>query len=537
MRFFVLIPFSTALFFLAPDLYAQNPVADSLRARATTSYQQKVYTESAVAFTKLAARGDATPVDLYNAACSAALAGDSTSAFGFLDRAVSAGFGAYDQVKIDSDLASLRASAHWGALITRLDSLDSERKRILAALPDPFKAFGALADSGYLTTLLALDAMRRDHADAPEQWRGMVGEALGWTRAMVGDAAGAIAVFDSSSEPAAASASFDPGSYTPLDAVGEILERARATRLVMINEAHHVAMHRALTTQLLDGLWKQGYRYLAVEAVGKRMSRDSNATPTLRGGTYTKDPVFADMLRVAVRLGFTVVPYDSFAVGCVATPEDPAKCFSARDSLAAAKLYRAVFAHDAQAKVIVHAGYSHVVEAVRSPRAAKPVAYWLARMTGIDPLTVDQTLMYGHSSPAFEPSEYRAVEARGWLSHPVVLRAKDGSYYRSPNGGFAGVDLQVFTPRDSLVDGRPGWLFTRLGRRRVQIAQLPDGARDGGGPYLVQAFLHGERPDAIPFDQVVTTGGPVTLALEPGRYEIHVVGPGGEVGHSELQVR
>jgi hypothetical protein len=230
-----------------------------------------------------------------------------------------------------------------------------------------------------------------------------------------------------------------------------------------------------------------------------------------------------------------VVPYDSFAVGCVATPDDPARCFSARDSLAAAKLYRNVFAHDPGAKVVVHAGYSHVVESLRSPCAAKPVAYWLARMTGIDPLTVDQTLMYAHSSPAFEPPEYRAVAARGWLSRPIVLRGRNGGYYRSPDGGFSGVDMQVFTPPASLVDGRPLWLFTRLARRRVRIARLPDGARDGR-QYLVQAFVSGERPDAIPFDQVVTTGGPVTLALQPGHYEIRVIGPQGEIGHSDLRV-
>ena len=536
MRFFVLVPLSTALFFLAPDLGAQSSVADSLRARAMATYGQKSYAASADAFTKLAAHGDATPADLYNAACSAALAGDSASAFNFLDRALSAGFDSYDQVKVDTDLGSLHATAHWRAIIDRVDTLDAERKRVLASLPEPFKAFGALADSGYLTTLLALETMRHDHADAPMQWRGMVGEALGWTRAMVEDEPGAIAIFDSLSGPSTASQPFDPGSYSPRDAIGEILERARTTRLVMINEAHHVAMHRAFTTQLLDGLWKQGYRYLAVEAAGKTMTRDSNATPTMRSGTYTKEPVFADMLRAAVRLGFTVVPYDSFAVGCVATPEDPAKCFSARDSLAASKLYRQVFARDPQAKVIVHAGYSHVVETIGSPRAARPVAYWLARMTGIDPLTVDQTLMYGHSSPAFEPTEYRAVAARGWLSRPVVLRARDGSYYRSPDGGFSGVDMQVFTPRDTVVEGRSRWLYTRLARRPIRFAGVPDGARSGRGPYLIQAFVSGERTDAIPFDQVLTTGGPATLALKPGRYEIHVVGRNGEISRSELAV-
>ena len=538
MRFLVLAPLSFALLSCVSDLYAQNAVADSLRAQALVTYRQKAFTESAVAYTRLAEHGDATPVDLYNAACSAALAGDSTAAFDFLDRAIAAGFDAYDQVKVDSDLASLHPSGRWQALVARIDSLAVERQRVLAALPDPFTAFGAMRDSGYLATLLTLASMRRDHPDAPMQWRSGVGEALGWTRAMVGDEIGAIALFDSLGDRPAAGAAVDLSEYAPHDAVREIVARAKATRLVMVNEAHHVSMHRAFATALLPGLWKEGYRYLAVEAAGQPMSRDSNATPTLRSGTYVKDPVFADMLREAVRLGFTIVPYDSFAVGCVATPEDPMKCFSARDSLAAAKLYRQVFARDPRAKVLVYAGYSHVVERLRSPRGAKPVAYWLANMTGIDPLTVDQTAMYGHPSADYDAPAWRAALARGWLSAgPVVLRAANGDYYKSPDGGFGGVDMQVFTPRDTLVDGRSGWLFDRLGRRRVRLGDLLAAGGDCADTCLVQAFVAGEGADAIPFDQVTTTDGRATLALRPGRYDIRVVARGGEIARRELRVR
>ena len=545
MRFLILVPLSFTLFASVPRLYAQNSGADSLRSRALTTYRQKAFSESAVAYARLAEQGAATPVDLYNAACSAALAGDSASAFAFLDRAIAAGFDSYDQIKIDPDLTSLHPSSHWQALTTRTDSLEFERKRVLAMLPDPFKAFGALRDSGYLATLLDLEAMRRDHRDAPLQWQSGVGEALGWTRAMVGDEIGSITLFDSLGDQPAAGSPVDLTTYTPHDAVREIAERARSTRLVMINEAHHVSMHRALTTELLPALWKEGYRYLAVEAAGQVMSRDSNAIPTLKSGTYVKDPVFADMLRAAVRLGFTVVPYDSFAVGCVATADAPMKCFSARDSLAAAKLYRQVFARDPQAKVVVHAGYSHVVERPRSARGAKPVAYWLAAMTGIDPLTVDQTEMYGHPSPAYDTPVYRQVAARGWLSsRPIVLRAANGDYYRSPDGGFGGVDMQVFTPHDTLVDGRPGWLFNRLARRRVRLDDLmsADGKALGStdrceNVCLVQAFIAGEPENAIPFDQAITSDGRVTLALQPGRYRIRTSDRKGKIGERAVEVR
>jgi hypothetical protein len=527
----------------ARSIPAQTSSADSLRRVALASYDEKNYPHSATAYAALARLPDVTAVDLYNAACSFALAGNIDQAFHYLERAITNGFDAYTPMRVDPDLTAVRADKRWRALASRIDEKEREKAKILASLPNATKPFSDIGKTGFLPALVSLEAMHRD-SDAPLEWRNLVGEVLAWTRAMVGDVGGAIALYDSLGEAPGGSVPTDFYSYAPISAVDAILSAARKTRVVMINEAHHVPMHRVLTTELLSGLYAEGYRYLALEAVNT-VGAATAAHPTLKTGTYTKDPVFADMLRAAAKLGFIVVAYDTFPAGCVATADNPGKCFTARDSMAAVNLYRQTFAKDHAAKVVVHAGYSHVVETQSFAGSAKALAYWLAWMTGIDPLTVDQTVMYGHSSSRYDSPEYRATLQRGWLKEPVVLRKPDGSYYRSPSGGFIGVDMQVFAPPTAELDGRPDWLFNRLRRARVRTDSIRDDKGrllqslipDGPGPFLIQAFEEGEGADAIPYDQYVTAGGTVgALALTRGRYEVRISGPGGAITTTSINV-
>lgn len=525
---------------------AQSNPADSLRRAAFDSYRDKQYARSAASYSALTSLGKATAIDLYNAACSFALAGEPDSAFTYLDRSLTQGFDSFGLIPSDSDLQSLHSDHRWTDLASRIDAEEKATAQLLASLPDPMKAFGAIQKNGVLTTLIALEEMERQHDDAPNMWRSLVGEALAWTRAIAGEVKEAIAAFDQLGDAADGNVPADFNSYTPVDVVQEILTAARNTRLVMVNEAHHVPMHRVLTTQLLDGLYRQGYRYLALEAVNPKGAETANR-PTMATGTYTKDPVFAHMLRAATQRGFTIVAYDTTPGVCTPTAEDPGKCFTARDSMAAVNLYQRTFAKDSQAKVLVHAGYSHVVEHIAGEHSARPLAYWLARMTGVDPLTVDQTLMYEHSAPMYDPAEYRTALSLGWLKMPVVLRKGDGTYYRSTAGGFHGVDMQVFTPPAREVRGRPDWLFDRTGRLVVRT----DVQRDAhgtlldslipreGGPFLIQAYVAGESDDAIPFDQFVVDerSHPNALALVRGDYVLKVTGRDGEVGSTKFRVK
>ena len=60
--------------------------------------------------------------DLYNAACSAALANDSIHAFEFLELALQNGWIDIDHLKTDSDLNNLHATKQWGNILNQMQS-------------------------------------------------------------------------------------------------------------------------------------------------------------------------------------------------------------------------------------------------------------------------------------------------------------------------------------------------------------------------------------------------------------------------------
>ncbi|MDB4952273.1 MAG: hypothetical protein JWM27_4922 [Gemmatimonadetes bacterium] len=527
---------AAALLLAAVPLAAQQ--ADSLRNAAAAAYGRRDYPASAALYLRLTSMTAPTALDLYNAACSAALAGRPGEAFALLRRALDAGFDDYDLLLArDTDLASLRRLPEWAGVAAAAGDKVAARERLLASLPDPVKAFSAMNSAGYLATYLALEEMAAAHPDAPAQWRGMLGELRGWMRAIVGDPAGALALEPPDGRPRPAlAAGFD--ALAPVAAVPAILEAAKGRRLVMVNEAHHVPQGRVLTLELLQGLHAQGFRYLAVEALdthnGDARVRDGH--PVLATGTYTREPVFGELLRAALKMGWTLVPYDAYPEGCRPTAEDPNRCNNLRESMSADNLYARTFARDPAAKVLVHAGYSHVVKVPR-PGGTQWLASVLERR-GLAPLTVDQTEMRERGSPEMEPAAYRRAETLGWLTRPVLLREPGGGWYRSTADGFGSVDMQVFTPRTRVVHGRPDWLFTRAGRTPVPLGpgilrRIPD----DGGTYLVQAFAAGEGDDAIPLDQVIVCPGEMpALALLPGRYRVVLMGRSGEMARTELSV-
>lgn len=89
-----------------------------------------------------------------------------------------------------------------------------------------------------------------------------------------------------------------------------IVENSASVQVIMVNEEHRMARHRVLTTELLKPLYEKGYRYLTVETLSYDSSWLKNRYPLLKTSTYSKDPVLAEMLRTAIHIGYTLVPYD-----------------------------------------------------------------------------------------------------------------------------------------------------------------------------------------------------------------------------------
>jgi hypothetical protein len=180
---------------------------------------------------------------------------------------------------------------------------------------------------------------------------------------------------------------------------------------------------------------------------------------------------------------------------------------------------------------MIHAGYGHISKLpVDWKRDDGTVIYipWMAarfaKLTGIDPLAVDQTYLMEHSDPRRNHPVYRAAIERGWLrDRPIVLCQKDTNAAFVPSEHRGMVDLVVLHPPASEDHGRPTWL--RLaGRRLLPVPESP--APPKGGMLLLQAFYPSEDADqAIPADQIAYEAQDPrpALMLPTGRFRTRVV--------------
>jgi hypothetical protein len=236
-------------------------------------------------------------------------------------------------------------------------------------------------------------------------------------------------------------------------------------------------------------------------------------------GFYINDPMFAHLVRRVLQLGYRPLPHEY-----VPPPEkvkayrsaSKAESIALREQGQAENLARALAAAGPDEKFLVHVGYSHAAERPIGPEGDQHewMAARLARLTGINPLTVDQTdLSEYHGSPSV-----RAIYARlipRLRDRPKVFLKDGNAVAIGPKGG--ATDLQVVHPPIRTVGGRPDWL-QRTGRRGVPV---PSELLPKEGRRLVQAFGVGEPADAVPFDQVlVTAGGKAPLVYVPKRGKI-----------------
>jgi hypothetical protein len=325
------------------------------------------------------------------------------------------------------------------------------------------------------------------------------------------------------SKPAADAAI--PDGFEPEAALAVVEREAQKTRLVIWAEEHHLPQTRSLFEPLLRRLWQHGYRYLAAETLADQVMGPEFKYPDHRSGYYLEDPVFAAAVRTAKQLGYRLIAYDTSERG----PEDDR---SFRDRTQAANIKARVFDHDADAKVFVIAGRLHASEKV-APDGWTPMAVALKQATGIDPFTVYAPTMSQRLTREEEHPWYRDADARGLVKEPTIFVQKA----TGRTLGFDACDAYVFWPRFRVEDGRPDWIVTTLGRKRVAI---PDALRAGRGRRLVQAFVEGEPDSAIPADQLVLDrpDAPGVLMLSPGNYRLRAVDERTtELGKAMLQVK
>jgi hypothetical protein len=307
--------------------------------------------------------------------------------------------------------------------------------------------------------------------------------------------------------------------YKPVDALKALARAAAGAQMVMINEAHHVPQHRAFTLALLKMLRRSGFTHFATETLYETdTGLNARGYPTAQTGYYIGEPVYAELIRTALKLGFRVVAYEV----------QGARNSDERERGQARNLIDRILKEAPQAKILVHAGYGHIDEKGADRVGAVTMAQRFKEATGIDPLTIEQTEMSERSAREFEHPLYREVVARGLISRPTVFRNARGDFWMQDRGR---QDVTLFHPRSRPLNrdagGRPDWL--RLGGSRGPY-RLPKQVCGAAPRCLVRARSAREGADAIPIDQleVLAERPAPALMLPAGEFIIEVEDPEGK---------
>jgi hypothetical protein len=290
-----------------------------------------------------------------------------------------------------------------------------------------------------------------------------------------------------------------------VDAKKYILDRTAKAKVVMINESQCKPQHRVFTISLLQDLYNQGYRYFAVEA----LNNSANAKPEvidISSGKYIHEPVNAEMLRIAMKIGFKLVAY-----------QDSVYSHSSfqRELVQAANIYK-VLQEDSSAKIVVQASHGHIFE--EQIEKYIPMALAFRRLSDIDPLTINQTDMTELSDFEYGRVFYDHYIGRYPISKPSVAIKNNQPVDLLATTGY---DIVVVHPQTQYKNGRPDW-YSMNGLKKEYAVKPTEKSL-----YLVQAYYLNEGVNKdigllIPADQTYNTAenGYYYLYLQPGKYKI-----------------
>ncbi|HXD83401.1 MAG TPA: hypothetical protein VN599_03105 [Rudaea sp.] len=370
--------------------------------------------------------------------------------------------------------------------------------------------------------LLAQYLFMQTHYDTNHEraFQLIFGQYLSWFQTFIGDYDGAAASF-SIAQPVQSDDASSPlgGGWQAKPAADAILGLAKDRKAVFFNEAHSTPITRTLTIELLAKLRAQGFNYFAAETLYRNDKElNQRGYPTPDSGFYIDEPLYGEMVRTALKLGFKVLAYDVENAGAG----------DARELAGAQNLYH-VFKQDPNARLVVDAGFAHIQKTGKY-LGGSSMAEFFQKMSGIDPLCIEQTMMIQHARSDQDHPYYAAIIGALRLKWPIVFVNGMQTWTLKPKQ----YDLSVVFPPAQRGDTRPDWLA--LGGLRVPYPVSGDMCR-GHFPCLIEARYANEVNDSVPADRallnVVQPGADLAervlsdhgsaksrLFLRPGKYRI-----------------
>ncbi|MCD4795286.1 MAG: hypothetical protein K8R54_18790 [Bacteroidales bacterium] len=261
--------------------------------------------------------------------------------------------------------------------------------------------------------------------------------------------------------------------------------------VAMFNESHHISQHRAFIYSQLEILKSLGYNQLALETLNDKDSTLYERNyPVKKTGFYTNDPVYGNLIRKALELGFKLIPYDTKNMR--------------REKVQADNIFKQY--NPAKGKLIVYGGYGHIAETGEY----KMMGQHLKNMLEEDVLSISQFTHY-HIKPVFPASN----------DYEFFLQKDSTNYF----------DYFFYTKPKSLVSNIPYW-YKWMNFKTKPLNEIYN--KPINYPTLIQIHNINEK-DAVPVYQYLIEKEEDVLIAYPksGEYKLKVIDKNGE---SEFKV-
>lgn len=266
-----------------------------------------------------------------------------------------------------------------------------------------------------------------------------------------------------------------------------LLERAATEEVFVLNELHHNPSHRAFAASLLPELYKQGYRYLGLEALHDEKINE-RGYPTPESGYYTKEPEFGNLIRQALALGFTLFGYEEKE-----TDRYDADPWKNREMAQAHTINRYMQEHK-EGKYFIYCGAGHAFEGDNNGRGLSMAGH-LGKLLDKNLFTVDQN-RYAYRGPGYSHPFHALVE------ETAVLQHRDGRMFRGNPPSYE-TDLHLIQSAAPLLAPKGSY----------RLEKAPE--------YPVLALLKKEA-DGVPLRVKEVSGPGAVLHAPPGNYTLEI---------------
>lgn len=308
---------------------------------------------------------------------------------------------------------------------------------------------------------------------------------------------------------------FQPGAFAPppcpaLSAEGldPMYAAIADAQIVIVNEAHNQPLHRHFIQGLAQRLGGE-FDVFAAETLNYLRIMEPRQPGAL--GFYDREPIFHRQMDAVEAAGYRLVAYEIRAAQRDPSAQSRAERIAVREEAQANNLIAEVLTDAPQARILIHVGYSHVLEApIPSGEDQPPLewfAYRLKQKTGIDPVTISQTHCAPLTPSAEEPDAALAPLPLG----SVALGDPQGM---APDGA---IDFAIVHPPMTFDQGRPAW---RRAIGDVAVA-VPAALLPVDAPVVLEARAQDEPLAALPIERLMLYPGDAhPLLLPPGDWVI-----------------